>query len=165
MLNFELEWSAEKEKAEIRLTDPDKFKSIIEAEYAIIYNKLEKIKASGATVVFSNKSIGDLATQYFADCGIFSAGRVDQDDMKRLQQATGAQQITAVSDISAQVLGSCRQFEEKQIGAERFNFLTGFNKLNVCTIILRGGAEQFIAESERSLHDAVMVVRRAIKSP
>ena len=62
LLNFELEWSAEKERAEIRLTDPEKFKSIIEAEYAIIYNKLDRIKASGATVVFSNKSIGDLAT-------------------------------------------------------------------------------------------------------
>jgi len=35
----------------------------------------------------------------------------------------------------------------------------------VATIILRGGAEQFIAESERSLHDAIMVVRRAFKSP
>lgn len=56
-------------------------------------------------------------------------------------------------------------FEEKQVGAERFNFLTGFSKINVATIILRGGAEQFIAESERSLHDAIMVVRRAFKAP
>lgn len=56
-------------------------------------------------------------------------------------------------------------FEEKGIGAERFNFLTGFKNVNVATIILRGGAEQFIAESERSLHDAIMVVRRAYKNP
>lgn len=32
------------------------------------------------------------------------------------------------------------------------------------TIILRGGAEQFIAEAERSLNDAIMIVRRAIKA-
>jgi T-complex protein 1 subunit eta len=29
---------------------------------------------------------------------------------------------------------------------------------------LRGGAEQFIEETERSLHDAIMIVRRAVKN-
>ena len=33
-----------------------------------------------------------------------------------------------------------------------------------CTLLLRGGAEQFIAEVERSLHDAIMIVKRAIKN-
>lgn len=40
----------------------------------------------------------------------------------------------------------------------------GGAKARSCTIILRGGAEQFIAETERSLHDAIMIVRRAIKN-
>lgn len=31
-------------------------------------------------------------------------------------------------------------------------------------MILRGGAEQFLEETERSLHDAIMIVRRACKS-
>lgn len=31
-------------------------------------------------------------------------------------------------------------------------------------MLLRGGAEQFIAETERSLHDAIMIVRRAKKN-
>lgn len=30
-------------------------------------------------------------------------------------------------------------------------------------MILRGGAEQFLEETERSLHDAIMIVRRTIK--
>ena len=81
LLNFELEWAAEKDKAQVELNDPDKFKSIIEAEYSIIYSKLNKIKDAGANVVFSNKSIGDLATQFFAEHGIFSAGRVADEDM------------------------------------------------------------------------------------
>lgn len=29
--------------------------------------------------------------------------------------------------------------------------------------MLRGGSEQFIDEAERSLHDAIMIVRRALK--
>ena len=32
------------------------------------------------------------------------------------------------------------------------------------TIVLRGGADQYIDEAERSLNDAIMIVRRAIKA-
>lgn len=31
-------------------------------------------------------------------------------------------------------------------------------------MVLRGGSEQFIDEAERSLHDAIMIVRRAVKN-
>ena len=45
----------------------------------------------------------------------------------------------------------------------RYNFFKGCPKAKTCTIILRGGAEQFTEETERSLHDAIMIVRRAMK--
>lgn len=45
----------------------------------------------------------------------------------------------------------------------RYNVFKGCPKAKTCTIILRGGAEQFTEETERSLHDAIMIVRRAIK--
>lgn len=47
--------------------------------------------------------------------------------------------------------------------SRRYNFFKGCPKAKTCTIILRGGAEQFTEETERSLHDAIMIVRRAIK--
>lgn len=46
----------------------------------------------------------------------------------------------------------------------RFNFFRGCPNAKTCTIILRGGAEQFLEETERSLHDAIMIVRRMIKN-
>ena len=48
--------------------------------------------------------------------------------------------------------------------AFRYNLFTGCPQAKTCTLILRGGAEQFIEETERSLHDAIMIVRRAIKN-
>lgn len=41
--------------------------------------------------------------------------------------------------------------------------LVGCPNARTCTLILRGGAEQFLEETERSLHDAIMIVRRTIK--
>lgn len=61
-------------------------------------------------------------------------------------------------------MGTCERFEERQIGGERFNFFEGCPAARTCTLVLRGGAEQFIAEVERSLHDAIMIVKRAIKN-
>lgn len=43
------------------------YQKIIDAEWDILYDKLEKIHKSGAQVVLSKLPIGDVATQYFAD--------------------------------------------------------------------------------------------------
>ncbi|XP_034901445.1 T-complex protein 1 subunit eta-like isoform X2 [Populus alba] len=125
LLNIELELKSEKENAEIRLSDPSQYQSIVDAEWNIIYDKLDKCVQSGAKVVLSRLAIGDLATQ---------------------------------------VLGTCEIFEEKQVGNERFNIFSGCPSGRTATIVLRGGADQFIEEAERSLHDAIMIVRRAMKN-
>lgn len=163
-LNVELELKAERDNAEVRIEEVSEYQAIVDAEWTIIYNKLEAISATGAKVVLSRLPIGDLATQYFADRDIFCAGRVASDDLKRVVQAVGGAIQSTVSDIHPEHLGSCASFEEKQIGGERFNLFEGATKAMTCTLLLRGGAEQFISEVERSLHDAIMIVKRAIKN-
>jgi len=162
-LNIELELKNEKENAEIRIEDPTQYQTIVDAEWNIIYGKLDKIVKSGANIVLSRLAIGDLATQYFADRGIFCAGRVTDDDLKRVCKASAASVQTTVNDLIPQVLGTCETFEERQVGSQRYNFFRGCQQGKTATIILRGGGEQFIDEAERSIHDAVMIVRRARK--
>ncbi|OZJ04860.1 putative T-complex protein 1 subunit eta [Bifiguratus adelaidae] len=163
-LNVELELKAEKDNAEVRVEEVSEYQAIVDAEWQIIYQKLEAIVATGAKVVLSKLPIGDLATQYFADRDIFCAGRVTKEDMDRVVEAVGGSVQSTCSDIEPKHLGTCEQFNERQIGGERFNLFEGCAQAHTCTLILRGGAEQFIAEVERSLHDAIMIVRRAIKN-
>lgn len=163
-LNVELELKAERDNAEVRIEHVKDYQSIVDAEWQIIYNKLEAIVATGAKVVLSKLPIGDLATQYFADRDIFCAGRVTNDDLKRVVQAVGGSVQSTTSDLAPEHLGTCGRFEERQIGGERFNLFEECPQAKTCTMVLRGGAEQFIAEVQRSLHDAIMIVRRAIKN-
>ncbi|RUO96380.1 TCP-1/cpn60 chaperonin family-domain-containing protein [Jimgerdemannia flammicorona] len=163
-LNVELELKAEKDNAEVRVEEVSEYQAIVDAEWQIIFDKLEAIVATDAKVVLSKLPIGDLATQYFADRDIFCAGRVATDDLNRVVQAVGGSIQSTCSDIQQQHLGTCEKFDEKQIGSDRYNVFEGCAKARTCTLILRGGAEQFIAEVERSLHDAIMIVRRAIKN-
>lgn len=164
LLNIELELKSERDNAEIRVDNVAEYQKIVDAEWQILYDKLEKIHKSGANVVLSKLPIGDVATQYFADRDMFCAGRVVDEDLKRTMKACGGAVITTANDVKDNVLGSCALFEEKQIGGERFNFFSGCPNAKTCTIILRGGAEQFLEETERSLHDAIMIVRRMIKN-
>lgn len=161
-LNVELELKAEKDNAEVRVEQVKDYQAIVDAEWQIILNKLEAIYASGANIVLSKLPIGDLATQYFADRNIFCAGRVASEDMERVLQAVGGRLQSTCSNIQAADLGTCKKFEEVQIGSERYNVFTGCPEAKTSTLILRGGAEQVIAEVERSLHDAIMIVKRAV---
>mmetsp|Transcript_25934 Transcript_25934/g.52017 ORF Transcript_25934/g.52017 Transcript_25934/m.52017 type:complete len:592 (-) Transcript_25934:699-2474(-) len=164
LLNVELELKNEKENAEVRIEDPEQYQSIVDAEWQVIYDKLDACVNCGANIVLSKLPVGDLATQYFADRGLFCAGRVEDGDLKRVAKATGATIQTSTNGIFEGVLGTCANFEEKQVGDERFNLFTGCPNSLTTTMILRGGSEQFIAESERSIHDSLMVVKRSLKS-
>ena len=192
LLNIELELKAEKDNAEVRLENVEEYQKVVDAEWNILYEKLDRIAASGAKIVLSKLPIGDVATQYFSDREMFCAGRVVEEDLNRyIQQlpskmdscysnfrtmkSCGGSIQSTVHDLNDETLGTCETFEEKQIGGERytsrfqalskschlprFNLFRGCPKSQSCTIILRGGAEQFMEETERSLHDAIMIVR------
>lgn len=186
---------------QIRLDDPAKYQSIVDAEWNIIYQKLDVIAASGAKIVLSRLAIGDLATQYFADRDIFCAGRVrsetraphclallfhcsycasycrftcnamhlnfravpehcssylcqkkpfcprtykrshackscrrqvTEEDLQRVSQATGAQVQTTVNGLSESALGTCAQFQEKQVSCPREAALPAGARFRLC---------------------------------
>ncbi|KZV20024.1 T-complex protein 1 subunit eta [Dorcoceras hygrometricum] len=99
VLAIELELKSEKENAEIRLSAPLQYQSIVDAEWNIIYDKLDKRVKSGAKIVLSRLAIGDLRTQYFADRDIFCAGHVAEEDLQRVVAATGGTVQTTVNNV------------------------------------------------------------------
>lgn len=164
LLNIELELKKEKENAEVRVDNVEDYQAIVDAEWDILYDKLQLLADSGAKIVLSKLPIGDIATQWFADRDIFCAGRVAEEDLNRTMKSCGGAIQSSVSDLKDEFLGTCGSFEERQVGGERYNFFEGCPGSKTCTLVLRGGAEQFIEETGRSLHDAIMIVRRAIKN-
>lgn len=62
-LNVELELKSEKDNAEVRVDQVSEYQAIVDAEWHIIYDKMEALYKTGAKVVLSKLPIGDLATQ------------------------------------------------------------------------------------------------------
>lgn len=157
LTNVELEWKSERDNAELRINAVDQYDEFVNAEWKIITDKLDNIVKSGANVVFSTSPIGDYATQYFAKHDICCAGRVYENDIARVSKQCGAKIISSLGEINRCDLGTCLSFEEKQVGNERYNFV---ETKKAVTLLLRGPGDEVINEVERSLHDALMVVKK-----
>ena len=83
LLNSELVLKAERNNAEVRLENVEEYQKVVDAEWNILYEKLDRIAASGAKIVLSKLPIGDVATQYFSDREMFCAGCVVEEYLNR----------------------------------------------------------------------------------
>ncbi|XP_067633825.1 T-complex protein 1 subunit eta-like [Eurosta solidaginis] len=79
---------------------------------------------------------------------MFCAVHVPEEDWKCRMKACGGAVMTTANDINSSVLGQCDYFEERQVGGERFNIFQGCVNAKTCTLILRGGAELFLEETD-----------------
>ena len=165
LLDAPLEIEKPEWTAKINVTTPDQLKMFLDQEAEILRKKVEKIRESGANVVFCQKGIDDVAQYYLARAGILAVRRVKKSDMEKLARATGARILTRVEDITPEALGTARLVEERKVADEKMVFVEGCPNPKSVTILVRGGAEHIVDEAERAIHDALSVVRNVIENP
>jgi thermosome len=149
--------------AEIRITDPTQMKAFIEEEGRMLKEMVNKIKATGANVVFCQKGIDDIAQHYLAKEGIVALRRVKKSDMEKLARATGARIVTNLDDLTPADLGSAKIVEEKKYGEDKLTFVEGCKNPEAVSILIRGGLQRVVDEAERTLHDALCAVADVVE--
>ena len=90
LLDTPLEIEKTEIDAKIEITSPDQLQTFLDQEEKMLKNMVDKIKATGANVVFCQKGVDDLVQHYLAKDGIMAARRVKESDLKKLAKATGA---------------------------------------------------------------------------
>lgn len=140
---------------QIRINTPDQLKAFIEEEEKQIKNLVEKIKMSGANVIFCQKGIDDIAQHFLAKAGIYASRRVKQSDIEKLAKATGARIISKIEELSEKDLGFAGLVEERKIAGEAMTFVRNCKNPKAVTILVRGGTEHVIDEVERAIEDAI----------
>ncbi len=154
------EWTAK-----INVTDPEQLKLFLDQEAELLRKKVEKIRESGANVVFCQKGIDDLAQYYLAKAGILAVRRVKKSDMEKLARATGARIVTRVEDLTPDALGTAELVEERKVADEKMVFVEGCPNPKAVSILVRGGLERAVDEAERSLRDALYAVADVLRYP
>ncbi|HZY95263.1 MAG TPA: thermosome subunit beta [Candidatus Bathyarchaeia archaeon] len=151
--------------AKINIENPEQMKSFLDEEEKMLKDMVEKIAKSGANVVLCEKGIDDVAQHYLAKKGILAVRRVKQSDMEKLVKATGARIVSNPDDLTPKDLGKARLVEERKVADDKMTFVEGSKNPKAVTILVRGGSERLVDEAERSLHDAVCVVRDVVRDP
>ncbi len=165
LLNAPLEIEKTEYSAEIRISDPSKMKAFLDQEATMLKQMVDKIKSVGANVVFCQKGIDDLAQHYLAKAGILAVRRVKESDMGRLAKATGGRIVTNIEDLTPNDLGYAEIVEERKVEEDKWVFVEGCKNPKAVSILIRGGSQRVVDEAERSIHDAIMVVKDVLEKP
>jgi len=147
---------------EISISSPDAIKRLLDKQEKILQEKVEKIAATGANVVITQKGIDDVAQHFLAKKGILAVRRVKRSDIEKLARATGAKIVTNIDDLKPEDLGYADLVEERKIGEDKMVFIEGAKNPRSVTILIRGGFERIVDEAERPIHDALSAVADAI---
>jgi chaperonin GroEL (HSP60 family) len=85
--------------------------------------------------------------------------------MKKLGKATSGKIVTNLEGLTKSDLGYAELVEERKIGNDKMIFIEGCKNPRSVAILIRGGNERFVDEAERSVHDALCVVRDVVQEP
>jgi len=152
-------------EAKINISSPNQIKSFMEEEDNILRGMVDKIKSTKANVVLCQKGIDDIAQHHLSKSGILAVRRIKESDMSKLAKATGGRIVGSVNDLTERDLGEAAIVEERTIENDNWVFIEGCRNPKAVTLLIRGGSQRVIDEVERSLHDALMVVKDVIEKP
>ena len=162
-INSGLEITKTEFDAKISITNPEEVHEFMNKERMMLLDIADKIVKSGANVVICQKGIDDKVQTALAEAGIMAVRRVKKSDLERLVNCSGATIVTNLKDIEPGYLGKAELVEQRVIAGDEAIFITGTQNGNVVTILIRGGTEFVLDEYERSIHDAICVVRNIVE--
>lgn len=151
--------------AKLQITSPDQITAFLDQEQGMLKEMVEKIAKTGANVVICQKGIDDMAQHFMMKKGIAAVRRVKKSDLEKLSKATGGTIFSNFDDLTEAGLGHAGLVEERKVMKDQWVFVEDCKDAKAVVILVRGGTELIVDETERSLHDALCVVKDVIEEP
>lgn len=151
------------------INDYTQMDRVLKEERAYILNIVKKIKASGCNVLLIQKSIlrdavNELALHFLAKMKIMVIKDIERDDVEFVCKSLSCKPIASVDHLLPENLGSADLVEEVSTGASKLVKMTGVaNPGKTVSVVCRGVNNLIIDEAERSIHDALCVIRCLVK--
>ena len=165
LLDCPLEIEKTEFDAKINIESPEQMEAFLKQEEGMLREMVEKIAKVGANVVLCEKGVDDMVQHFLARKSMLTVRRIKKSDMEKLAKATGGKIVTNLEAITTADLGYANLVEERKVGDDKMTFIEGCKHPRAVTILIRGGTERIIAEAERSIHDALCVVRDIVEEP
>jgi thermosome len=165
LLNAAMEIEKTEFDSKIHIESPTEIQAYLDQEEQMLRDMVAKVKDAGVNVLFCQKGIDDMVQHFLAREGIMAARRLKKSDMEALAKATGAKVVTSVDELSEADAGYAASVEERKISDDKMVFVEGCKDPKAVSILVRGGTERIVDEADRSLHDALCVIRDVVEEP
>ncbi|KRT83738.1 hypothetical protein AMK59_4675, partial [Oryctes borbonicus] len=169
-LDFSLQKVKMKLGVQVLIEDPEKLEGVRTRELDITKERIQKILATGVNVILCTGGIDDLCLKYFVENGAMAVRRVTKADLKRIAKATGAAYLTSLTNMEGEesfdssMVGEAAEVVQERISDDELILIKGPKARTAASIILRGPNDFYCDEMERSIHDALCVVKRVLES-
>lgn len=163
LLNIALETTKTEFDSKLNISSADQIQQFLDREHSALKEMADKVIATGATAVFCQKGIDDSVQHHLAKAGILAVRRVKKSDMEKLAKCTGAAVVSNLNDLSAKDTGVAGKITQKKVADDDLVFVEETPKQEALTILIRGGTDFVMDEYERSIHDALCVVRNILE--
>ncbi len=164
LIDFPLELKNPEIETKISISSPEQLSGFLEQEEKDIKSLIEKVKNSGANVIFCQKGIDDFAQYLLSKEGIYSCRRVAKSDMEKLAKATSGKIVSNVNELTPFELGNAQNVEEVKHGEDKLTYVKGCENPKALTILIHGGTDHVIDEIERAIRDGLGDVACSLES-
>jgi thermosome len=165
LLNAAMEIEKTEFDAKIAIETPDQMQAYLDQEEQMLRDMVKKVKEAGINVLLCQKGIDDMVQHFLSREGILASRRLKKSDMEALAKATGAKVVNSLEQLSKEDAGYADLVEERKISDDKMIFVEGCKNPKAVSILIRGGTERIVDEAERSIHDALCVVKDVVQEP
>ena len=165
LLNAAMEIEKTEFDAKIAIETPEEMQAYLDQEENMLRDMVKKVKAVGINVLFCQKGIDDMVQHFLSREGILAARRLKKSDMEALSKSTGAKVVNSVDQLNAEDTGYAKLVEERKVSDDSMIFVEGCKNPKAVTILIRGGTERVVDEADRSIHDALCVIKDVVEEP
>lgn len=169
-LDFNLQKAKMMMGVQVLVSDPKELEKIREREATITADRIQMMLRAGANVVFTTKGIDDMSLKYFVEAGAIAARRVRKEDLRHIAKFTGATVVLTLADadggeaFDSSMLGTAEEVVEETVADDSLLMIKGMKSTKAVSFLLRGASDYMLDEMERSLHDALSIVKRTLES-
>merc|ERR1719238_1855233 len=159
-------------ESNIQVRDYTQMDRLLREERTILAKMVKQIAKTGCTVLLVQKSIlrdatTDLSLDFCAKAKILVVRDIERTDIEFVSKIIGVEPCATIESFTAEKLGKADQVWEENLGQDlgsivRMTGLTG-SKGGCVSVLVRGSNQLLLDETERSIHDALCVVRSLVK--
>lgn len=172
LIQFQLSPPKPDMENQIEVKDYRQMDKILKEERTYLLKMVTKIRKAKCNVLLIQKSIlrdavNDLSLHFLMKTNIMAIKDIERDEVEFICKSTGCKPIADSESFSEDKLGSADLVEETQSSGSRVVKITGVSHKpsspRTVSIIVRGANSLILDEAERSLHDALCVIRCLVK--